>query len=64
MNKEIYKVTDKENTLRLDKVLTIFNKKNSRVYYSNLIKNGEVLVNGNKVSPSYKVHENDEISIN
>ena len=64
MNKEIYRVTDKENTLRLDKVLTIFNKKNSRVYYSNLIKNGEVLVNGNKVSPSYKVHENDEISIN
>ncbi|MDD7615788.1 MAG: RluA family pseudouridine synthase [bacterium] len=64
MNKEIYKVTDKENTLRLDKVLTIFNKKNSRVYYSNLIKNGEVLVNGNKVSPSYKVRENDEISIN
>ena len=64
MNKEIYRVTDKENTLRLDKVLTIFNKKNSRVYYSNLIKNGEVLVNVNKVSPSYKVHENDEISIN
>ena len=64
MNKEIYKVTDKENTLRLDKVLTIFNKKNSRVYYSNLIKNGEVLVNGKKVSPSYKVCENDEISIN
>ena len=64
MNKEIYKVTDKENTLRLDKVLTIFNKKNSRVYYSNLINNGEVLVNGNKVSPSYKVRENDEISIN
>lgn len=64
MNKEIYRVTDKENTLRLDKVLTIFNKKNSRVYYSNLIKNGEVLVNGNKVSPSYKVRENDEISIN
>ena len=64
MNKEIYKVTDKENTLRLDKVLTIFNKKNSRVYYSNLIKNGDVLVNGNKVSPSYKVRENDEISIN
>ena len=64
MNKEIYKVTDKENTLRLDKVLTIFNKKNSRVYYSNLIKNGEVLVNGNKVSPSYKVRENDEITIN
>ena len=64
MNKEIYKITDKENTLRLDKVLTIFNKKNSRVYYSNLIKNGEVLVNGNKVSPSYKVRENDEISIN
>ena len=64
MNKEIYRVTDKENTLRLDKVLTIFNKKNSRVYYSNLIKNGEVLVNGNKVSPSYKVRENDVISIN
>ena len=64
MNKEIYRVTDKENTLRLDKVLTIFNKKNSRVYYSNLIKNDEVLVNGNKVSPSYKVRENDEISIN
>lgn len=49
--------------LRLDKCLTLFDKDYSRVYYSNLIKEGNVLINGNKVSPSYKVKENDDISI-
>lgn len=50
-------------TLRLDKALTLFDKKYSRSYYSNLVKNGEVLVNGNQASPSYKVKEGDVVSV-
>lgn len=63
MNKEKFIITNKENTLRLDKALTLFNDKYSRVYYSNLIKNGLVLVNDKVVSPSYKVKENDVILV-
>jgi len=51
-------------TLRLDKVLALNFKDYSREYLSNLIKNKEVLVNGKEVSPSYKVKENDEVTIN
>ena len=51
-------------TLRLDKVLALHFKDYSREYLSNLIKNKEVLVNGKEVSPSYKVKENDEVSVN
>lgn len=61
-NKEFIVKKDYEG-LRLDKCLTLFDKDYSRVYYSNLIKEGNVLINGNKVSPSYKVKENDNISI-
>ncbi|HBS10378.1 MAG TPA: RluA family pseudouridine synthase, partial [Firmicutes bacterium] len=49
--------------LRIDKALTILDNNCSRVYYSNLIKNNFVLVNGKSVSPSYKVQLSDEIII-
>lgn len=49
--------------LRLDKALTILDKNNSRVYYGNLIKNGDILVNGKVVSPSYKVKKGDKIEV-
>lgn len=58
---KIYIVDDKIAGLRLDKVLFVLDDKNSRVYYSSLIKNGDVTVNGKVVSPSYKVALNDEI---
>lgn len=64
MEIKTYIVDDKKETLRLDKVLTLFDSTYSRVYYSNLIKNGDVLVNKNKVSPSYKVKLNDVIEVN
>ena len=57
-------VKDNINTLRLDKALSLLDSKYSRVYFSNLIKNGDVLVNGQKVSPSYKVKTDDKITIN
>lgn len=58
---KIYIVDDKIAGLRLDKVLFVLDDKNSRVYYSSLIKNGDVTVNGKVVSPSYNVALNDEI---
>ena len=64
METKTYIVDDKKETLRLDKVLTLFDSTYSRVYYSNLIKNGDVFVNKNKVSPSYKVKLNDVIEVN
>ena len=57
-------VKDNINTLRLDKALSLLDSKYSRVYFSNLIKNGDVLVNGQKVSSSYKVKTGDKITIN
>lgn len=57
-------VKENINTLRLDKALSLLDSKYSRVYFSNLIKNGDVLVNGQKVSPSYKVKTGDKITIN
>ncbi len=59
-----YIVEAKHETLRIDKVLPLLNEDYSRAYFSNMIKNGEVLVNGKKVSPSYKVKENDVIECN
>ena len=57
-------VKENINTLRLDKALSLLDSKYSRVYFSNLIKNGDVLVNGQKVSPSYKVKTDDKIIVN
>ena len=57
-------VKDNINTLRLDKALSLLDSKYSRVYFSNLIKNGDVLVNGQTVSPSYKVKTDDKIIVN
>jgi len=59
-----YIVEAKHETLRIDKVLPLLNEDYSRAYFSNMIKNGEVLVNGKEVSPSYKVKENDVIECN
>lgn len=63
MNKKEFKVEKNIEGLRLDKALTLLDSRNSRVYFTNLIKNSSILVNNQYVSPSYKVKENDIISI-
>lgn len=49
--------------LRIDKALPLLFKDYSRVYFSFLIKENKIKVNDKEISPSYKVKENDEISI-
>ena len=56
-------ISEKIEGLRLDKALTILDESCSRVYYGNLIKNGDILVNDKEVSPSYKVKNNDKIRV-
>jgi len=63
MNNKTYVIEKKNESLRLDKALTLFDLNYSRVYISNLIKEKNVTVNGNFVSPSYKVKEGDVINI-
>ena len=63
MNSEIKYIVDKNIvSLRLDRALTLLNKEYSRAYFSNMIKNNQILVNGKSVSPSYNVKLNDEIT--
>ncbi len=50
--------------LRLDKVLVLEIKDRSREFIMRLIDEGEVLVNDKKAKNSYRVKENDEITIN
>lgn len=64
MTKNKYLIDKKLVSLRLDKALTLLEKNYSRVYFFNLIKNQQVLVNNKVVSPSYKVSENDEVEVN
>lgn len=52
------------NGLRLDKVLVSELKDRSREFIMRLIDEGEVLVNDKKAKNSYRVKENDEITIN
>ncbi len=59
-----YVIDSKHESLRIDKVLPLLNQDYSRAYFSNMIKNGEILVNGKTISPSYKVKENDVIECN
>lgn len=50
--------------LRIDKVLVSELKERSREFIMRLIDEGEVLVNNKKAKNSYRVKENDEITIN
>lgn len=60
-NKITYKIDEKYETLRIDRVLPLLNTDYSRAYFSNMIKNNEILVNSKTVSPSYKVKKDDII---
>ena len=64
MNKIIkYKVKKEDEKIRLDKYISEKNEDLSRVMVQKLIKENKVLVNGNISKESYKVAENDDISL-
>ena len=56
-------VTFKEENERLDKALSLFRSDLSRTYIGKLIDEGKVLVNNKQEKASYKVKENDEITL-
>ncbi len=59
-----YKVDKEHHDLRIDRYLTLVEPNFSRVFFSNLIKNGNVTINEKVVSPSYKIKAMDEINVN
>ncbi|MBP5694890.1 MAG: RluA family pseudouridine synthase [Bacilli bacterium] len=63
MNNKHYIIEKKDESLRIDKVLSLFETSFSRAYLSNLIKEGNVKVNDLVVSPSYKVKVGDVIDV-
>ena len=59
----VYKVSEHQNHMRLDKVLVAFMPSKSRNYIAHLIDEGKVLVNGKTAKASLKVNTNDEIQV-
>lgn len=58
-------IVDFENEgIRIDKYLTLVQDDLTRTKIQTLIKNNDILVNGNEVLPSYKVRVDDEIVVN
>ena len=60
---ETFVVTFKEANNRLDKALSIFKSDLSRSYITKLIEEGKILVNNKQEKPSFKVKENDVITL-
>ena len=60
---DVYKVSEHQNHMRLDKALVAFMPDKSRNYISHLIDEGKVLVNGKTAKTSLKVNTNDEIQV-
>ena len=62
---KIFEIVIKENGIgdRIDKFLSLSINSLSRTNIQNLIKNGNVLVNGKEVKPSYKLEEDDHIEV-
>ena len=60
---DVYKVSEHQNHMRLDKALVAFMPSKSRNYISHLIDEGKVLVNGKTAKASLKVNTNDEIQV-
>ena len=64
MNRQIVLTVSREQTnCRLDKFISESFEEFTRSYISKLMEDGMILVNGVKVKNSYKVKENDEISL-
>lgn len=62
MKKE-YKIKVELENERLDKAISKLEENFSRVFIQKLITEGKILVNGKKEKVSYKVHENDKITV-
>ena len=58
-----YQVKKEDKKIRLDKYISEKNEDLSRAMVQKLIKENKILVNGNIAKESYKIAENDEISI-
>ena len=58
-----YQVKKEDEKIRLDKYISEKNEDLSRAMVQKLIKENKILVNGNIAKESYKIAENDEISI-
>ena len=58
-----YLVVEQNSGVRLDKVLAILDNALSRVAIQRMIESENILVNGKKVKPSYKVNSNDRITV-
>jgi len=56
-------IVKEETNIRIDKFINSLEKEMSRTSIQRLIDNGNILVNGKKVRTSYKVLENDVITI-
>lgn len=54
-------ICDKDIKERLDCFMNSLHKDYSRTYFKNMIKDGNLLVNGKTVQPSYKAKKNDKI---
>ena len=54
-------VCDKDTNERLDCFMNNLHKDYSRTFFQNMIKKGNLLVNGKKVQPSYKAKQKDVI---
>lgn len=60
---EKYIVNDELQNTRIDKYLSSLFDDTSRTYIQKLIKDGNILVNGNVCKPNYKLQSGDEIDV-
>lgn len=63
MNQILYTVLPGEDKMRIDRYLTLKNENLSRSYLQKLIKEGQVLVNGDPVKANYLVQVMDRITV-
>lgn len=63
MDKMEHTITEEQAAQRIDKVLSSMNKEWSRTQIQIWIKDGHVLVNGQKIKTNYKCSEGDQITI-
>ena len=59
----LHEVTDTDEGLRLDHYVALICADHSRSFLASLIRSGNILVDGNRSKPSYKVREGDGVSV-
>lgn len=60
---EKYKIKKEEENIRIDKIISSIEKELSRTTIQRMIEEGNILVNGKKVKPSYKVEEGNIVTV-